>query len=124
MNASSWTQAKVSELAQRFFPRKAADLERFILELATRHETNWRDSYAGVFRPTPTMYALALSWELKRLGPRCSVCKRKVEFASWPYPPGSTLYSPGLAPRTSPQQGGLNVPQNLQFGHAGCLPRQ
>ncbi len=117
-----WTEATLKRLASRHFPERGRALASLIGGMARRHETAWRASSEGVYRPTPAMYALALSWQLEKLGPTCAFCHGKVELPErgGPAPPsGPTL---AMAPRVATSAGGLNVPQNLALCHAECVP--
>lgn len=117
----AWTRAHVARIARQYFPGRSSALLDLTLELAKRHETAWRTSSTGVFRPTPSMYALALGWELDRLGPRCVFCKGKVEVPRRLPPTGPSGPTLALGLRVPPEQGGFNVPQNLSIGHASCF---
>jgi hypothetical protein len=118
-----WVRDRLKELAKEYFPGRAAQLEGTVRRLAEHHERAWKSQPAGSYRPTAAMYALALRWELDKLGPKCSVCKGEVDLPprrpSPPFPTGPHL---SLAPRLHPSEGGLNVPQNLALCHAGCMP--
>jgi hypothetical protein len=120
--ADRWLKVTMSRIAQDHFPGRAGPLGEIVRQLAERHETAWRSSSEGVFRPTRAMYALALRWELDRAGPECAYCKGRVEVPT--DPPRSRLSGPMLAlgPRVLPRDGGLNVPQNLALCHADCRP--
>ncbi len=118
----AWTGDTLKRLAEQHFPERGRELESLVRGMARRHETAWRTSSEGVFRPTPAMYALALSWELEKLGPTCTFCQGKIEIPERGgpgHPSGPTL---ALGPRVAARAGGLNVPQNLALCHADCLP--
>lgn len=122
MKPEEWTRSQLKGVATTHFPGRARHLERIVKEPAARHEMDWRLRATGVYRPTPSMYALALRWELGKRGPTCSVCQGAIELPTGkgvPAPGARSLY---LAPRVAAAQGGRNVPQNLALGHAGCLP--
>lgn len=118
-----WAENHLRTLAERHFPGRREGLVARIGELAEAHETRWRSEGTGVYRPTVSMYALALGWTLRPEGPRCAVCHGPVA----PPPARGAVEEPGsrlaLAPRVPVGKGGLNVPQNLVLGHAACLER-
>ena len=118
-----WVRKEVARLASLYFPGREDPLEKALTEMARRHEKQWRASAAGVFRPTPSMYLVALQWELKRHGPTCAVCRGDIAIPKAPEPPRPEALTMSMSPRVHPREGGLNVPQNLQLGHAGCMPR-
>lgn len=120
--ADTWTHATLSRLARQHFPGRTQALEDLVRQLANRHETAWRSSSAGTFRPTPAMYALALRWSLDEAGPKCALCRGTVEVPRRPVPGGPSGLSLTLGPHLPPVHGGLNVPQNLRVYHARCLP--
>jgi hypothetical protein len=120
--ADAWTREKLRAVAKEYFPGRAVELDGIIRRLVERHEKAWRSQPPGAYRPTAPMYALALQWELGRLGAKCSVCQGEVALLARPTsrsPVGSRL---SLAPRRRAVEGGLNVPQNLVLCHADCLP--
>ena len=121
--AETWTSARMKEIAREHFAGQVAELENVIHRLVERHEEVWRSQQAGAYRPTAAMYALALRWELDKLGPKCSVCQGEGDLPPRrPTPPSPTGPHLSLAPRLHPSEGGLNVPQNLALCHAGCMP--
>lgn len=120
--ADAWVRTTIAELARQHFPDRGRPLESMIRRLAERHETVWRSSSQGVFRPTPAMYALALRWELERRGPSCAVCKSSVELPTGRAPSGAFSPTLALGVRAAAGLGSLNVPQNLALCHTGCLP--
>ncbi len=120
--SDAWTHATLARLAQEHFPGRSNALEELVRQLARRHETSWRTNSAGVFRPTPAMYALALRWQIEKLGPTCLFCKGEVELPTRPDPTGPSGPTLALGLSLDPERGGLNVPQNLVLGHADCLP--
>jgi len=120
--ADEWTRERLNALAKTHFRSQHEVLESVIRRLVERHEEVWRAQPPGSYRPTAPMYALALQWELDKLGPRCSVCEGEVALPTGPSsraPQGSCL---SLALRLPLVAGGLNVPQNLALCHAGCMP--
>jgi hypothetical protein len=122
--ADAWVREEVARLAKRHFPGRARPLEQLLRTMAQTHEAAWRSTARGVYRPTAAMYALALSWELDKLGPTCVFCKGKVEVPGRPSPSGPSRPTLHLGPRTDSRWGILNVPQNLALGHGGCFPGQ
>lgn len=118
----AWVRRTLKALATEYFPGRTAQLEGIVRGLAARHEAIWRSQRAGSYRPTESMYALALRWELDHRGPICSVCKAELD-ASRRFAPGPTT-GPHLSLtfRRDPSAGGLNVPQNLALCHEGCAP--
>lgn len=120
--AEEWTRERLNALAKTHFRSQHEMLESVIRRLVERHEEVWRAQPPGSYRPTASMYALALQWELDKLGPRCSVCKGEVALPTGPASRASQGSYLSLAPRSSPASGGLNVPQNLALCHAGCMP--
>ena len=119
--AEKWTRTHLGELARRHFAGRADSLEKVVRDIASRHEAAWRSDSAGRFRPTPSMYALALGWELDKVGPNCLFCQGKVELPARPGRAGPSGPSLALGVRVRPRDGGLNVPQNLVLGHADCV---
>lgn len=120
--ADAWAREKLRAVAREYFPGRAAELEREVRRLVERHERVWRSQPPEAYRPTASMYALALQWELEKLGPRCSVCQGEVALPTRPTPPSPTRSRLSLAPRKRTVEGGLNVPQNLALCHADCMP--
>ncbi len=118
----NWTHATITQLARKYFPGRSKPLEAIVYRLAERNETSWRSTFQGVFRPTPSMYALALRWQLDRLGLSCFVCNGKVQVPRTPAPSLSAGPTLSLGFRIPPADGGLNVPQNLALAHVECLP--
>lgn len=116
-NVTAWTHRRIASIADEHFPGSAAALEANILEQARRHEDEWRSTTIGNFRPTSSMYALALGWELARQGPTCGVCHQKGEVSLTSNPSIPRLI---LSPRVRSGARGLNVPQNLSLQHEGC----
>lgn len=121
MDATEWSRRHIQTLARRHFKRGGGALEALLTTLQRAHEARWRSSGAGRYRPTLSMYAVALGWELGRRGPRCGVCEGALEVPE-PARRGAAPRAMTLVPRTSETSGGLNVPQNLVVGHCGCLP--
>lgn len=121
-DADTWVRTTVAELARQHFPARARPLESLVRRHAERHETVWRSSSQGVFRPTPAMYALALRWELERRGPSCAVCNGRVELPTQRAPSDPSSPTLALGVRAAAGSGTLNVPQNLSLCHTGCLP--
>ncbi len=117
-----WTKVTLSQVARDHFPGREGSLDTIVRQLAERHETVWRSSSEGVFRPTRAMYALALRWELDKVGPQCAFCKGRVEVPTEPSRSRPTGPMLALGPRVLPGDGGLNVPQNLALCHADCHP--
>lgn len=122
-HAERWTKAQLSGVAQVHFPGGEGALERALREFAEHHEAIWRATAAGAFRPTTPMYALALRWQLAERGPTCPYCHARIEVPVGPSHPIRPEAAIALGPRVHPRQGGLNVPQNLVLGHAGCVPK-
>ena len=120
--AERWTRTTLAGIAKQHFPSHERPLGEIVRRLADRHENAWLSSSEGVFRPTRAMYALALRWELEKVGPTCVFCKGKVEVPSRPAPSRPAGPTLALGFRVPPHEGGLNVPQNLAICHAGCLP--
>jgi transcriptional regulator with GAF, ATPase, and Fis domain len=120
--AGVWAREQLRAMAKEYFPGRARELEGIIRRLVGRHEKVWKSSPPGAYRPTSAMYALALQWELKRLGPNCSVCQKEVAVPARPTARFPTETHLSLAPRLRAVEGGLNVPQNLVLCHAGCRP--
>ncbi len=117
-----WTRATIAHLARKYFPGRSKPLGAIVYRLAERNETRWRSTSEGVFRPTPSMYALALRWQLDRFGLSCLVCHGKVQVPRTPAPSHSAGPTLSLGFRIRPADGGLNVPQNLVLSHVECLP--
>ncbi len=117
MNPDDWARVRVAQLADRYCSGDTSFIQNEIQRLVGRHEVLWKATSAGVFRPTSSMYALALEWELGKRGPTCAICNERIDLT-----PGQSSGpgSPTLFPRTPLQSGGLNVPQNLALGHQGC----
>lgn len=122
--ADVWTQAILDRIAREHFPSRARSLGEIVRQLAQRHETAWRSSSAGVFRPTTAMYALGLLWQLEELGPTCAFCNGTVEVPRQSAPSGPSGPSLALRLRTPADRGGLNIPQNLALCHARCVRSQ
>lgn len=122
MKSEDWVRRELERLAATHFGGRAEPLEAAVLELAFHHEWIWRRRGATNFRPTASMYALALSWELDQRGPACAFCREEVGLGSGTIPARATGRSLALGPRVPPTKGGLNVPQNLALSHANCLP--
>ncbi len=122
MDPSSWARKEARELAQQHFAGKADTVERLIVELAEHHEWIWRRRGRPNLRPTSSMYALALRWELQKRGAVCAFCTKPIELPA-KAPSGTACRGPlAMGPRVPPTRGGLNVPQNLALGHDACLP--
>ncbi|MEM0129538.1 MAG: hypothetical protein QXG65_05200 [Thermoplasmata archaeon] len=119
--AERWARARVAQLAPRYFPGQEDPVWDALRTAAGRHEAAWRRSREGIYRPTVSMYAMALSWQLERQGPTCAICRGPLVPAG----PGRTVGAArgllSLGPRVLPAHGGRNVPQNLLLGHPGCL---
>ncbi len=122
MKAAAWTRAQLDSIARQYFPGSGAALESAVRTLANRHEADWRATARGGFRPTASMYALALSWRLKEVGPTCAFCKERIVLPRSPSPPAPGQETLALVPGVPVERGGLNVPQNLLLGHRSCVP--
>ena len=121
--AENWTRTRVAEIAAKHFPGRQEVLWQIVREAAERHELEWRRASTGVFRPTVSMYALALGWRLDEEGSMCSVCKKKIAA---PTPrasraPRAAAFT--VRPNLPTDRGGINVPQNLILGHLDCFQR-
>ncbi|MGI0131358.1 MAG: hypothetical protein ACREDE_02105 [Thermoplasmata archaeon] len=123
MNIRDWTRAQVTAIAEKHLPGHALTLEEVVHRLASQHEATWKGTSAGVFRPTPSMYALALGWELDKLDPKCALCQGAVQLQMGSAAAAGSTLSIALGPRVPPNAGGLNVPQNLALVHVECLPK-
>ncbi len=74
MDPKRWAEVEVARLAEMHFAGRTLPLQRIVVNLARRHESVWRELEQGVFRPTPSMYAVALRWELGKRGATCGIC--------------------------------------------------
>lgn len=119
--SDQWVTRTATRLAHQHFPGRASALESLVREAAKNHETIWRSSAQGVFRPTPSMYAPGLRWQFDKLGPVCALCHGKVVISERLPPSGPTRNQLVIRPRGSGPGGGLNVPQNLVAAHARCV---
>lgn len=123
-SVEKWSRSKIAQLAEQYFPGREELLWEIVRGGAERDEVAWRLSAQGTYRPTISMYALALGWQLERGGPTCAICSRPLE------PPAARGSMDAEVPRLSlgpvilPDHGGRNVPQNMIFGHADCLGRR
>jgi hypothetical protein len=115
-----WVRDTLKALAKEYFPGRAAQLEGTVRRLAADHERVWKSRPAGSYRPTASMYAVALRWELDKLGPMCSICQGNLVVPTRSAPRSSKGPHLTLVPRVNPASGGLNVPQNLTLCHEGC----
>ncbi len=120
--AATWTRTQLDSIARQYFPGSGPALESAVRTLVGRHEADWRATARGGFRPTASMYALALSWRLREVGPTCAFCKERITLPHGPSSPAPGQETLALVPRVSAERGGLNVPQNLLLGHRGCVP--
>lgn len=118
-----WVRDTLKGLAKEYFPGRAAQLERTMRRLAEDHERAWKAQPVGSYRPTASMYAVALRWELDKLGPACSICKGVLVVPTRSAPRSPEGPHLTLVPRVNPTAGGLNVPQNLALCHEECAPR-
>ncbi|GEM_PF-7035660 len=118
--ADEWTWTQLDLLARQHFGGRARALAEIVRRAAFRHEQAWRTSAQGVYRPTESMYALAMRWGLEKRGPVCPSCGGTLEVPDRAAPPGDVDPSVTLRLRVPPREGGLNVPQNLALCHAGC----
>lgn len=117
-----WVKETLKGLAKEYFPGRASQLERTLRRLAEDHERAWKSRPVGSYRPTASMYAVALRWELDKLGPTCSICKGELVVPTRIAPRSPEGLHLTLAARVNPASGGLNVPQNLALFHEGCAP--
>ena len=118
--AKQWTRAQVALLARRHFGGRARPLEEIVRHASRRHESLWRSTAGGVYRPTESMYALAMRWGLEGRGAVCAVCRGRLEVPEQLPPSGPVGPTLTLSSRVPAREGGLNVPQNLVLCHAGC----
>jgi hypothetical protein len=117
-----WTREKLKTIARDHFGGRNAALENLVRGLVERHRKIWKSQATGSYRPTASMYALALQWQVDALGPKCAVCDGKIVLPETPAEHFATGSQLTLAPRVLPSNGGLNVPQNLVLCHSGCMP--
>ena len=116
-----WTRSQIAQLAEQYFPGREELLWEIVRRVAERDEALWRRSTQGTYRPTISMYALALGWQLKRGGARCAICKRPLGPPLSRRSASAEVPALSLGPLVPPDQGGRNVPQNVILGHADCL---